>query len=127
MNCPIFGVQFTLREGFFINNHNSLNLYNRYKTKNNEYENQKIDLENKLNQIKQPQINIDNAISKVLNFGENFFEIFKSVKIDEKRKILNLIFSNFLLDGKNVEISMRKTYNLLSEIGGCQEWWDIQY
>ena len=28
-------------------------------------------------------------------------------------------------DGKNVEISMRKAYNLLSEIGGCIEWWAL--
>ena len=41
----------------------------------------------------------------------------------KKRKILNLIFSNFILAEKNVEISMRKAYNLLSEIGGCIEWW----
>ena len=54
---------------------------------------------------------------------ENSYNIFKSVKTDEKRKILNLIFSNFILDGKNVEISMRKAYNLLSETRGCIEWW----
>ena len=52
--------------------------------------------------------------------------IFKSVKTDEKREILNLIFSNFILDEKNVEISMRKTYNLLSETRGCIEWWWIE-
>ena len=75
--------------------------------------------------MKQPKIGVNECIDKVLNFGENSFNIFKSVKTDEKRKILNLIFSNFILDGKNVEISMRKAYNLLSEIGGCIEWWAI--
>ena len=94
-----------------------------YHLKNNEYENSKIEIENRLEKIKQPKVSIDEAIDNILNFSENSYNIFKSVKTDEKRKILNLIFSNFILDGKNVEISMRKAYNLLSEIGGCIEWW----
>ena len=97
-----------------------------YHLKNNEYENSKIEIENRLEKIKQPKVSIDEAIDNILNFSENSYNIFKSVKTDEKRKILNLIFSNFLLDGKNVEISMRKAYNLLSEIGGCIEWWILQ-
>ena len=96
-----------------------------YHLKNNEYENSKIEIENRLEKIKQPKVSIDEAIDNILNFSENSYNIFKSVKTDEKRKILNLIFSNFILDGKNVEISMRKAYNLLSEIGGCIEWWAI--
>ena len=91
----------------------------------NEYENSKIEIENRLEKIKQPKVSIDEAIDNILNFSENSYNIFKSVKTDEKRKILNLIFSNFILDGKNVEISMRKAYNLLSEIGGCIEWWAL--
>ena len=94
-----------------------------YHLKNNEYENSKIEIENRLEKIKQPKVNIDEAIDNILNFGDNSYNIFKSVKTDEKRKILNLIFSNFILDGKNVEISMRKAYNLLSETRGCIEWW----
>ena len=94
-----------------------------YHLKNNEYENSKIEIENRLEKIKQPKVSIDEAIDNILNFSENSYNIFKSVKTDEKRKILNLIFSNFILDGKNVEISMRKTYNLLSETRGCIEWW----
>ena len=76
--------------------------------------------------MKQPKIGVNECIDNILNFGDNSYNIFKSVKTDEKRKILNLIFSNFILDGKNVEISMRKAYNLLSEIGGCIEWWWIR-
>ena len=51
-------------------------------------------------------MSIDEAIDNILNFSENSYNIFKSVKTDEKRKILNLIFSNFILDGKNVEIEV---------------------
>ena len=66
--------------------------------------------------------NVDKAIDKVLNFSKNSFSIFKSSQIEEKRRILNIVFANFFMDGKNPEISMRKNFSLLSNLGGCQDW-----
>ena len=66
--------------------------------------------------------NVNKAIDKVLNFSQNSFAIFKSSQIEEKRRILNIVFSNFLMDGKNPEISMRKNFSLLSNLGGCKDW-----
>ncbi len=66
--------------------------------------------------------NVDKAIDKVLNFSQNSFAIFKSSQIEEKRRILNIVFANFFMDGKNPEISMRKNFKLLSKIGACEDW-----
>ena len=66
--------------------------------------------------------NVDKAIDKVLNFIKNSFAIFKSSQIAEKRRILNIVFANFFMDGKNVEISMSKNFKLLSKIGACKDW-----
>ena len=66
--------------------------------------------------------NVERAIDKVLNFSKNSFAIFKSSQIAEKRRILNIVFANFLMDGKNPEISMRKNFKLLSKIGACEDW-----
>ena len=66
--------------------------------------------------------NVDKAIDKVLNFSKNSFAIFKSSQIEEKRRILNIVFANFFMDGKNPEISMRKNFSLLSNLGGCKDW-----
>ena len=65
---------------------------------------------------------VDKAIDKVLNFSKNSFSIFKSSQIEEKRRILNIVFANFFMDGKNPEISMRKNFKLLSKIGACEDW-----
>lgn len=94
-----------------------------YAVKDSEFELKKFELKQKIAKLEQPDARLDKAIDKVLNFGQNSFDIFKSSKTEEKRQILNIVFSNFLLDGENVEISMTKIYNLLSEIGGCQSWW----
>ena len=43
-------------------------------------------------------------------------------QIEEKSRILNIVFANFFMEGKNPVISMRKNFNLLSNLGGCQDW-----
>ena len=43
-------------------------------------------------------------------------------KIEQKQKILKLLCSEILLDGKNVVISIRKPILALAKIGSCQVW-----
>lgn len=93
-----------------------------YRNKNAEYEMQKIDLQNKIQSLQAPDTSVERAIDKVLNFSQNSYEIFKSSQIEEKRRILNIVFANFFMEGKNPVISMRKNFNLLSNLGGCQDW-----
>ena len=93
-----------------------------YRNKNAEYEIQKIDLQNKIQSLQAPDTSVERAIDKVLNFSQNSYEIFKSSQIEEKRRILNIVFANFFMEGKNPVISMRKNFNLLSNLGGCQDW-----
>ena len=92
-----------------------------YRCKNAEYEMAKIELQAKIEQLQTPDNSVERAIDKVLNFSQNSFAIFKSSQIEEKRRILNIVFANFLLDEKNVEISMSKNFKLLSKIGACED------
>ena len=93
-----------------------------YRSKNAEYETAKIELQVKIEKLQTPDTSVERAIDKVLNFSQNSFAIFKSSQIEEKRRILNIVFANFLMDGKNPEISMRKNFKLLSKIGACEDW-----
>lgn len=93
-----------------------------YRSKNAEYETAKIELQAKIEKLQMPDTSVERAIDKVLNFSQNSFAIFKSSQIEEKRRILNIVFANFLMDGKNPEISMRKNFKLLSKIGACKDW-----
>lgn len=93
-----------------------------YKEKNNQFEQKKAQLETTIREMAEPDDSLDKAIDNVLNFSQNSFEIFKSSQIEEKRRILNFVFENFFMDGKNVEISMHKHFKLLSKIGACQDW-----
>ncbi len=93
-----------------------------YKEKNNQFEQKKAQLETTIREMAEPDDSLDKAIDNVLNFSQNSFEIFKSSQIEEKRRILNFVFENFFMDGKNVEISMHKHFKLLSKVGACQDW-----
>ena len=93
-----------------------------YRCKNTEYETAKIELQAKIEKLQMPDTSVERAIDKVLNFSQNSFAIFKSSQIEEKRRILNIVFANFFMDGKNSEISMRKNFKLLSKIGACKDW-----
>ena len=93
-----------------------------YRSKNAEYEAAKIELQAKIEKLQMPDTSVERAIDKVLNFSQNSFAIFKSSQIEEKRRILNIVFANFFMDGKNPEISMRKNFSLLSNLRGCKDW-----
>lgn len=93
-----------------------------YRSKNAEYETAKIELQVKIEKLQTPDTSVERVIDKVLNFSQNSFAIFKSSQIEEKRRILNIVFANFFMDGKNPEISMRKNFKLLSKIGACEDW-----
>ena len=93
-----------------------------YRQRNIEFESLKSDLKFKISKMENPDTNVDKAIDKILNFSQNSFAIFKSSQIEEKRHILNIVFANFFMDGKNPVISMRKNFKLLSKIGACKDW-----
>ena len=49
-------------------------------------------------------------------------QIWNFPKIEQKQKILKLLCSEILLDGKNIVISIRKPILALAKIGSCQVW-----
>ena len=49
-------------------------------------------------------------------------QIWDFLNNDKKQRILKLLCSEILLDGKNVAISIRKPILALAKIGSCQVW-----
>ena len=93
-----------------------------YKQQITDITSKKIELKETISKIENPNSSVVDAIDKVLNISNNSYRIFKSSRIEEKRRILNIVFANFFMEGKNPVISMRKNFNLLSNLGGCQDW-----
>ena len=51
-------------------------------------------------------------------------QIWNFLNNDKKQQVLKLLCSEILLDGKNVDISIRKPILALAKIGSCQVWLD---
>lgn len=49
-------------------------------------------------------------------------ELFESSKMAEKRELINFVFSNLALRGKNLEYSLRKPFDMMVNFGNREEW-----
>lgn len=50
-------------------------------------------------------------------------KLFKSSKIEQKRKIITFLFSNLFLDGENISYELHAPFNKLVNLTGNQKWW----
>lgn len=53
-------------------------------------------------------------------------KIFKSSKIDQKRKIIKFLFSNLWLDGENIRYELNKPFDKFANLANDQKWWAVQ-
>lgn len=84
-----------------------------------EEEKLKILAENKAQQTQEAAYNVERLLKLVNRLPELFA---KSSKVEQKRAIINLVLSNLLLKGKNLEIFYKKPFGLLSEGLSCTVW-----
>ncbi len=59
----------------------------------------------------------------VMNLAARAREIFESSEVDEKRQLLNLVFQNLKLDGKNLSINMCEPFLTLLDYKECPKGW----
>lgn len=86
----------------------------------------KDEYDKKSNALRAEQHNIETRMQKHTTADEEFaitagylldlsfraYELFESAEIDEKRKIINLVFPNFYLNGAKLEYTIRKPFDL---------------
>ncbi len=65
-----------------------------------------------------------NSLEDLVNLVSKIPEIYESSNFDEKRKVLKLLYSNFLLEGKNPLFSIRKPLENILSRGLCHVWSD---
>jgi len=50
------------------------------------------------------------------------YELFESSKIEQKRKLINYVFSNLELEGVTLRYSLRKPFDLMVDCSTRSEW-----
>ena len=66
---------------------------------------------------------LDRGIEQISNVALNIGEVYKSSIISEKHRILQLLLSNSVVDGKSLYFSITKPFDKLLISKGLNEWW----
>ena len=64
----------------------------------------------------------ENQVIKVFELANHSHDLFKSSEIDDKRKIVNLLFPNLFLDGQKLALTLQKTFDKLIKMTGRPIW-----
>ena len=63
-----------------------------------------------------------NKLNYMIELASGALEEFRSSSIDKKRELLNYVFQNLKLNGKNLEYSMAKPFDSIAECAKTGEW-----
>lgn len=94
------------------------------------------DYDRKCQELKTRQYSINDQVKKHLKADETFkvtvntvfsiasmaYELFESSKIEQKRKLINYVFSNLELEGATLRYSLRKPFDLMVDCSTRSEW-----
>ena len=82
-----------------------------YTKKHNKYLSVQQDLLQKIDALTNDDDDFEITVNCLLDLISRAYDIFESSGIDRKRRLLNLVFTNFLLDGKNLDYTIRKPFD----------------
>lgn len=98
-----------------------------------EYDIKARELKQRQYEINQQQNNLDGAdedfsisLQLVLELVNNAGRLFRSSKIEQKRKLLTLVFQNLTLTHGKAQFSLRKPFELFLNQANCTEWRPLQ-
>ena len=82
---------------------------------------------NYTDQIESLQLSLSSAVvetvQSILELSKNAKSFWNSVTATEKKKVLDMILSNPILDGVNVRFEIKKPFKILVEMKGCINWY----
>lgn len=64
-----------------------------------------------------------NTVKDILDLAKQAKELFESSNMEEKRQLLRLVHSNFLLDSGKLHWELAEPFATFAEIRNCSEWW----
>ena len=106
-------------EGFLLSGVITCEVYNRNKQK---LENEIAEIECELNKCSDDFNEVGEIIENIIEIAANAGNLIRSSKVEQKRQIINLLLSNCELKDKKLVYSIRKPFNVLMELNGCQSW-----
>jgi len=76
----------------------------------------------KKNRYFDASINYGKVVTDLISITSRAWEIFESSKIERKRQLLGMLFSNLEVDDKKLYVELKSPFNLIYELNKSQEW-----
>ena len=76
------------------------------------------------NHLKADQ-NFKLTVNTVLSIASKAYELFESSNIEQKRKLINYVFSNLELEGVTLRYSLKKPFDLMVDCTTYNDWLGI--
>lgn len=83
---------------------------------------EQFELENKMKNHTQADEKFSIAMSTIVSLASNAYNLFMSSNIDEKRELINLIFSNLKLINGELRFSLRSPFDKLVNLASYTIW-----
>lgn len=94
----------------------------QYDRKCQELKNRQQELHSRLEEHLKAGEDFRITVYKVLSLASRLYDLFISSKIDQKRQLINLVFSNLSLRGATLEYRLRKPFDLMVNRTTYSEW-----
>ena len=79
-------------------------------------------LETRLQRLSKADESFNQNISTIFELASKSHELFKSSDIEEKRRIISLLFPNLSMNGEKLVFIMRKPFEMFLNLTDRQEW-----
>jgi site-specific DNA recombinase len=109
-----------------------LNLYlagsiteDTYDKKQHQLQKERQDISNQLATCFEDDDEFRDSFVTLLRVVSHAADLFKSSKVEQKRKIISFVFSNLFLEGENIRYELNRPFDKLLGMGACKSWWSI--
>jgi site-specific DNA recombinase len=62
------------------------------------------------------------TLTSIISLASRAYEIFESSKIEQKRQLINFMFSNLRMNGEKLRFNLRKPFNLMIDLTNRPDW-----
>ena len=87
-----------------------------YRDMNEELKQEQYELEGQSALLTEADEHFSIAISTIMSMAQNAYQIFKSLRVEAKRAILNILLSNLQIKNKQISYNLRKPFDLIDSL-----------
>ena len=93
---------------------------NEYDKKATELREKQNELTDKINTLNISEEEYSLTLIKLIDISSRAYELFESSEVEQKRQIINFVFTNLKLRGKTLEFELKKPFDVLINLSNCQ-------